>query len=59
VAEQRTPEQWLQIADRHDEEAERLDALDMGSGECEVAAAYHATRASEIRASLAKEPGHG
>jgi hypothetical protein len=49
--------QLLALAEHHEERAEELDALDMGAGDCEVAAAYHATRASEIRAAIAKAIG--
>jgi hypothetical protein len=46
-------EVFTEKADRHEAEAERLDALDNG-GDCEVAASFHATRASEVRAAISK-----
>lgn len=40
------------LANLHETEAERIEALD-SDGECMVAADFHATRASELRAAIA------
>ena len=45
------------IACCHEEEADRCESLDSGMGECEVAADFHATRASEIRSAISSAAG--